>query len=468
MTDIISQMEQMAEKLMPKSSAKIQKCFKTFIIDTIILFTVMQKTNFTQLGTYGSLSEKTYRVHFENDRIDTVSFNLNIAKEYFQDSVGVKAIAFDPSYMDSTGRNTPFFGRFWSGKAGAAIYGQEIAGIGIVDSWMNECIMLGGFQTPDSKTLSCDAVTVGGGETRHIVGIEAISDLDHVKDVLGGVKFTRPYHKKQDADRIKEDNELRASHIQEGFTLVDWYIHVLSCLPKEVFDYTHRVVADAFFAKEKFVKALGKMGLKVISRMRDDASLWYIYKGEKTGKRGAPKKYDGKVDVNNLDMKVFFKSDYTFGGGECYIGKVYSKALKCEVKVVIWYSKDRKKHKIYFSNDLTLAGSDIVKVYKTRFHIEFEFRDAKGYASLTKCQARSTNKFRTHVNMSFTSLNCLKMVAKANRIPYSISNLKKLAHGQYLMKRFIYVSGIKPDEEIIMKLNKEVTSLTTLDLGIAV
>lgn len=117
---------------------------------------------------------------------------------------------------------------------------------------------------------------------------------------------------------------------------------------------------------------------------------------------------------------------------------------------------------LFFSNDLTLSGSDIVRVYRTRFQIEFEFRNAKGYASLNRCQARSTNKLRTHFNMSFTSMNCLKMAVREMGMGYSVSNLKTMAHGQYLMKRFICVSGIKLDSNLISKLQNEVISLTSL------
>ena len=176
--------------------------------------------------------------------------------------------------------------------------------------------------------------------------------------------------------------------------------------------------------------------MKIICRFRDDAALFYIYNGPKTGKPGAPKKYDGKDDVKNLNMKVFHEIDYEFDGGKCYTGVVCSKSLKQNVKVVIWISKDKSKHKIFFSNDLTLAGVDIIKICRCRFLVEFEFRNAKGFASLEKCQARSTNKLRTHFNMSFTSLNCLKVAARESGIPYSISNLKTLVHGQYLMNRF--------------------------------
>lgn len=64
--------------------------------------------------------------------------------------------------------------------------------------------------------------------------------------------------------------------------------------------------------------------------------------------------------------------------------------------------------------------------------------------------------------MSFTSMNCLKMATREMGLDYSVSNLKTMAHGQYLMKRFICVSGIEPDSNLISKLQNEVISLTSL------
>ena len=154
--------------------------------------------------------------------------------------------------------------------------------------------------------------------------------------------------------------------------------------------------------------------------------------------------------------------DYDLDNGKCFVGQVYSKALKTVIKIVVRFSEDGKRHKFFFSNDLSLSGVDIVRVYRTRFQIEFEFRNAKGYASLNRCRARSTNKLRTHFNMSFTSMNCLKMAAREMGQDYSVSNLKTMAHGQYLMKRFICVSGIEPDSNLISKLQNEVISLTSL------
>ena len=463
MTDVISQMGSLAEAFLSKHAAKLSKSFKTRFIETLILYVVMQKTNFTQLATFGSYNEKTYRNHFEKGGADMVAFNLSMAKDYFKDSIGIKALAIDPCYISKTGKHTPGLGLFWSGSAGQAKWGLEMLGVSIVDTFFHECFMLGGFQSPNSSMVSSDAIDKQWKPTRYIVGSEAVTDIEHVKSVTG-VTVKRPYHKSVVKAEIEKENP---EDEEQRFTFIDWYLHILECLNPAVYEYTRRVVADAFFAKKNFVDGLAKLGLKLICRFRDDAALYYIYKGPKTGKPGAPKKYDGKVDVKKLNMRVFHEIDYSFDGGKCYTGVVYSKSLKQTVKVVIWISKDGSKHKIFFSNDLTLAGVDIVKIYRCRFLVEFEFRNAKGFASLEKCQARSTNKLRTHYNMSFTSLNCLKVAARESGIPYSISNLKTLVHGQYLMNRFICVSGISADSDLIKKLNNEVFSLTTMKMEAA-
>lgn len=419
----------------------------------------MNKVNFTQFGRFGNHTEKTYRQHFEKNLVDMFKLNFKLAQRYFGESVGVKAIAIDPSYIPKAGKYTPFTGYFWSGAAASAKWGLEILGMGIIDSLRHECIMLGAYQTPNADALSSKDICKDGDPARHIVGKEAVTDLERIEKYVKNLQLPRPYHKKADAEVVEATNK---KELANKFTQVDWYLLALSTLPKEVREYTNLVVADAFFSKYNFIYGLNKLGLKLVSRLRDDAALWYINREPHTGKAGRPKKYLGKVDIDSLDSKVFHEMDYDLDNGKCFVGQVYSKALKTEIKIVVWFSEDGKRHKIFFSNDLSLSGVHIVRVYRTRFQIEFEFRNAKGYASLNRCQARSTNKLRTHFNMSFTSMNCLKMAAREMGLDYSVSNLKTMAHGQYLMKKFICVSGIELDSNLIFKLQNEVISLTSL------
>ncbi len=46
------------------------------------------------------------------------------------------------------------------------------------------------------------------------------------------------------------------------------------------------------------------------------------------------------------------------------------------------------KKKLFFSTDTSLSGEEVLLYYRTRFQIEFCFRDAKGYTGLMDCQAR--------------------------------------------------------------------------------
>lgn len=462
--NIISQIGALVENILSVAPAKVNKKSKSFIIEMLILYCVMKKVNFTKLGLYGSRCEKTYRSYFTKVALDASTFNLALAKRYFKGSTGIKAIAIDPSYISKSGKHTPGLGYFWSGVAQKSKWGLEILGIGIVDTMRKTCIMLEGVPTPNADMIASEDVNKKPVKQELLVGSRAISDFDSVKEDLSQETVAsqkRQYRK--NADKEEFAKAVSTEGEEEKFNLIKWYLHAISCLPKEAFEYTNRVVADAYFSKRNFVDGLLEMGLHLVSRFRDDAALMYIYTGEQTGKRGRPQKYGGKVDYDNLDEKVFWKLDYDLDGGTCYAGHVYSKALKRNVKVVIWYSKDRTRRKIFFTTDFTLSYHGIVDVYRTRFQEEYCFRDTKDYLSLCKCQARNMRKSRLNYNMSFTALNCMKYVAWENGIDFSISNMKTIIHGEFLMNRFICVSGIKPDSNLITKLRHEVCSLTTMD-----
>ena len=77
------------------------------------------------------------------------------------------------------------------------------------------------------------------------------------------------------------------------------------------------------------------------------------------------------------------------------------------------------------------------------------------------------DNYYTFIVDIYSTKTVAEMVAKQSGIPYSISNLKTLAHGQYLMNRFICVSGISADSDLIAKLNEEVFSLTTMQYDTA-
>ncbi len=76
----------------------------------------------------------------------------------------------------------------------------------------------------------------------------------------------------------------------------------------------------------------------------------------------------------------------------------------------------------YFSTDTSLSGEEVLLYYRTRFQIEFCFRDAKGYTDLMDCQARDKWKLDFAFNASFTSLNVAKVTMKEMGMEYSMSS----------------------------------------------
>ena len=159
-------------------------------------------------------------------------------------------------------------------------------------------------------------------------------------------------------------------------TMVDFYISVIKRYRKELLKLSTLIVADAYFSTSTFVNGIKKEGFSLISRFRDNACLFYVYAGPRTGKRGRPKTKDGKIDMKNLDLTRMEKMEMKDIEGTAYTLIAYSKALRCKVRLVIWQMPNGKK-KLFFSTDTSLSGEEVLLYYRTRFQIEFCFRDAK-------------------------------------------------------------------------------------------
>jgi hypothetical protein len=59
---------------------------------------------------------------------------------------------------------------------------------------------------------------------------------------------------------------------------------------------------DVYFSKDNLVNPLLAEGFTIISRLRDDADLKHIFKGEQKKGRRRPRKHKGKIDFKNLNL----------------------------------------------------------------------------------------------------------------------------------------------------------------------
>ena len=384
------------------SAAKLTKSFEKILIEVIILYMIIpRKVNFTQMERYGSHDEQTYRNNFgkkKSECIDWLKLNVSLAKRYFGEN-GRRAIAIDPSFISKSGKKTPHIGRFWSGCAQAVKHGLEIMGIGLIDIDANDCIMLRAHQSLTGKELG-----------------------------------------------------LRDK------SMTDFYISVIKRYRRELLKLSTLIVADAYFSTSTFVNGIKKYGFSLVSRFRDNACLYYVYNGPRTGKRGRPKTKDGKIDMNKLDLTRMEKMEMKKAEGTAYTLIAYSKALKCKIRLVIWQMPNGKK-KLFFSNDISLSGDEVLAYYRTRFQIEFCYRDAKGYTGLMHCQARNKWKLDFAFNASFASLNVAKVTMKEIGMEYSMSSFKALMTNTYIVRRIFKACGYNPNRTLISKIFKDLSCL---------
>jgi Transposase DDE domain len=399
----------MFDKLTPigtiiKEVSGMPKSGREFLIHIIGIFmSIQSRINFLQLARHSfCYGEQACRNQFER-YVDFATINA----EYIQQKGFGRYIAtFDLTYLRKAGKSTDGTGRYWSSVAQRSIWGLEMGLLSIVDIYRHTAYHLDAIQTPSPAERSSKDISLPDHYAQSIV-----------------------YNK---------------SHLQ-----------ALSC---------HFLVVDAYFAKKDFIdRIITQTGLAIITRLRSDADCKYCYHGPKRVGRGAPKKYDGKVDWSKPDPNHF-----TLAYEDCDL-KVYHAVLYCvflKRSISLSFCQQLnddtsvKSYKIYVCTDIRLTALLIKEYYQARFQQEFLIRDAKQFTGLQDCQARSTNKIEYHANTALTAINVAKFEHWLNddkqQKPFSMADVKTLYHNTLLIERFFQIF---PDNAELIKNNPKIKEL---------
>jgi hypothetical protein len=148
---------------------------------------------------------------------------------------------------------------------------------------------------------------------------------------------------------------------------------------------------------------------------------------------------------------------------------VYVKSLKRLVKVAIVHELREndavKSVKIFICTDLEFPAQDIWPWYKSRFQIEFLYRDAKQHTGLENTQSRHPKALEYHFNMSLTAVSVAKVahhlsIEKPHRGAFSMADIKTQYFNELMINRVFDVFANIPN------LTKNHPALKTLyDMG---
>ena len=114
------------------------------------------------------------------------------------------------------------------------------------------------------------------------------------------------------------------------------------------------------------------MGFHVVSRLRHDAALFYIWDGEPTGNPGRPRVKGDKIDVRNINMSKVEMLELEETSGKAYALKAWCKSLHRVVSLVI-HELPNGSRRLYFCTDENMSGRDVVEYYATRSKRSFAF-----------------------------------------------------------------------------------------------
>jgi IS4 transposase len=209
---------------------------------------------------------------------------------------------------------------------------------------------------------------------------------------------------------------------------------------------------DGYFAKKKYIDEVVDLKLHPITKLRHDANCRFLYTGPHPHRRGPRRKYDGKVNCQDLHRFAYLGTREDAAHLHLYTALVWHVSLKRTLRVVVLVNRKdpaTPRYIVLASTDLELDGHKLVEFYVARFQIEFLFRDSKQFTGLTDCQARAEVALNFHFNAALATLNLVRaeelrtQTAQSPHV-FSMASWKQRQFNERLLDVFIERFALNP------------------------
>jgi DDE superfamily endonuclease len=366
-------------------------------LDTLFatILAVRGRVNFRNLSRYCDYSERTISRQFRAS-FDWPDFHQRVM-EAALDPRSALISAQDASFIPKSGKQTFGLGHFFNGCTSRAERGLEISTLAVVDVSRRCAFTLACAQTPPGEDRAATAQEKD--ETR----------IDFYKQQLREQRHRLP-------ERIK-----------------------YHCV-------------DGYFAKKKYIDEVVSLKLHAITKLRCDADCLFLYTGAHEQRRGAKRKYAGKVNFADLSRFEYLGTVENAAHVHLYTSIVWHVSLKRCLRVVVLINRknpDKPRYIVLAATDLELDGRKLVEFYGARFQIEFLFRDSKQFTGLADCQARGEAALSFHFNASLATLNLARaeeLLASVDQSPqvFSMASWKQRHFNERLLDLFIENLALEP------------------------
>lgn len=352
------------------------------------------RANRTNLRRYGAASPRTqYRWAHRQDRsMDWTQLNLTLLQRTGR-LEQITAAVIDASFLPKSGKHTYGLASFWDSCEDRAHRGLELSLLALVEGNGERAWALNALQTPAE---------------------------------LGPVHNRTTHY---------------LAHLRQQ----------RHALPEGV----RHILADSLYANQAFIWGVLSLDLHLVSKLRKDANLRYLYDGPYSG-RGRRRQYEGKVDYK--DWSRWQPVDGIEPGYEAYTAVVNHVGFAVNLRVVVVFpSGNPDKRRVLMSTDLELSGAEVLRLYASRFQIEFIFRDAKQFAGLTHGQMRDQQGIDFHLNASMAALNFMRAehILHHDQDVISIASIKRRHYNDQLIQRLFSKLDIDTSSEKVKAVANE-------------
>jgi hypothetical protein len=377
-------------KQMPALGQPQRKFLATLFVTILVL---RGRVNFRNLSRYCDYSERTIARQFR-EPFDWPDFHQRVLMTVLDPHAELVS-AHDASFLPKSGKQTFGLGHFFNGCASRAERGLELSTLAVVDVTRRCAFTLAVAQTPPGE----EGTKAAQEETR-----------------------------------------------------VDFYTQQLRAHRHRLPPSVQYHCVDGYYAKKKYIDAVVRLDLHAITKLRSDADCWFLYTGPHPKRRGARRKYDGKVNFQDLSRFEDLGPRADAPHLHLYTAVVWHKTLKRRLRLVVLLNRKapaKPRFIVLGSTDPALPGHKLLDLYAARFQIEFLFRASKQFTGRLDCQARAAAALDFQFNASLATLNLVRaeeLLASTDQAPqvFSMASWKQRQFNERLLDVFIEKLALDP------------------------
>ena len=214
------------------------------------------------------------------------------------------------------------------------------------------------------------------------------------------------------------------------------------------------LVLDGHFANNNVLQVVRQqLQLHLISKLRTDSALFFpppehatMPPADKAAGRspGAPRVYGARVDYQNLPPECCLSDTQDKDiRSQIYQANLVHGCFAQHLNVVILVKTHLKTgaraHVVLMSSDLSLEWELLVKYYRLRFQIEFNFRDAKQFWGLEDFMNTGQTPVTNAVHLAFFMVNVSKPLLGQLRQTHPLASILDLK-ARWRAKRYVHAT----------------------------